>query len=192
VLENLTTFRSRAAAAPRARHATQLGYILTPSYSTLRIAKTRWTNIARSSKASCPQLRWLEKPSRCRKCLNFLENPPLDTPNGGSRIRRARSYDCRSRGVGTRYFGTPSPNTTVFGILRPPISALRGSSVLPYITLMVQYGIITGIYTADICKNGRFICFYCAYYGESPYKSTTIRFFKIIWGLPAGNEDPKI
>ena len=29
-------------------------------------------------------------------------------------------------------------------------------------------------------------------YAESPYKAAPIRFFKFVWGLPAGNEGPQI
>jgi hypothetical protein len=32
---------------------------------------------------------------------------------------------------------------------------------------------------------------YCAYYEEFQYKAAPIRFFKFVWGLPAGTEDPK-
>ena len=28
-------------------------------------------------------------------------------------------------------------------------------------------------------------------HGESLYKAASIRFFKFVWGLPAGTEDPK-
>ena len=41
-------------------------------------------------------------------------------------------------------------------------------------------------------KNGRFVVSYCAHYGGFPYKAAPIRFFKFVWGLPAGTEDPQI
>jgi hypothetical protein len=40
-------------------------------------------------------------------------------------------------------------------------------------------------------KNGRFTCLKYAHYGDSPYKAAPIRFFKFVWALPAGTDDPK-
>jgi hypothetical protein len=39
-------------------------------------------------------------------------------------------------------------------------------------------------------ENGRFTGSQCAQYGEPSYKTGPIRFFKFVWGLPAGTEDP--
>jgi hypothetical protein len=62
--------------------------------------------------------------------------------------------------------------------------------VFPY-TLMVRLEAFTGTWAAYLCKNGRFTSSYCAHYREFPYKAAPIRFFKFVWGLPAGAEDPK-
>jgi hypothetical protein len=40
-------------------------------------------------------------------------------------------------------------------------------------------------------ENGRFTGSKCAHYGKSPYIAAPIRFFKFVWGLPAGTEDPQ-
>ena len=41
-------------------------------------------------------------------------------------------------------------------------------------------------------KNGRFTGSQCSHYGEPPYKAAPTRFFKIVWGMPAGAGDPQI
>jgi hypothetical protein len=39
---------------------------------------------------------------------------------------------------------------------------------------------------------GRFTGSLCAHHRDSPYKAAPIRFFKFVWGLLAGTEDPKM
>jgi hypothetical protein len=60
---------------------------------------------------------------------------------------------------------------------------------------LYHVGAIWGIYwyvRRLSMENGTFEGYQYAYYGEFPYKAAPIRFFKIVWGLPAGAEDPQI
>ena len=58
--------------------------------------------------------------------------------------------------------------------------------------LLVRYGAINDTCAAYLSKNGRFTGSQCSHYGEPPYKAAPTRFFKIVWGLPVGTEDPQI